>query len=247
MAAFMTLLWYAQSRTRNAGIVDVAWAIGTGCLVGAYALTDHGGNETRANLLVLLGALWSGRLGLHLLRRVLAEAEDGRYRYMRDALGKNVQLAMFGFFQIQAVWALLFALPFWAGMRSTQTLGWLDAGALALWAVAFLGEAVADNQLKRFREDPSNRGQVCAVGMWRYSRHPNYFFEWLHWWAYLLFAVGSDWWWVAALGVGLMYVFLTKITGVPHTEAQSIRSRGDHYRRYQETTSVFFPMRPKSK
>ena len=84
----------------------------------------------------------------------------------------------------------------------------------------------------------------CQVGLWRYSRHPNYFFEWLHWWAYVLIGIGSPWWWVTVAGVVVMYVFLTRVTGIPYTEQQALRSRGDAYRRYQETTNVFFPFSP---
>jgi steroid 5-alpha reductase family enzyme len=111
--------------------------------------------------------------------------------------------------------------------------------------VALTGESIADRQLARFRASPSNRGKVCREGLWRYSRHPNYFFEWFHWWAYAWLAVGSPLWWLPILGVVVMYLFLTRVTGVPPTEAQAIRSRGDAYREYQRTTNAFFPGRVK--
>ena len=118
----------------------------------------------------------------------------------------------------------------------------LDAAGLAVFAVSMVGESIADRQLARFRADAANRGQVCEAGLWRYSRHPNYFFEWLHWWAYVLFGYGSPSWWVTLAGVVLMYLFLTRVTGIPHTERQALASRGDAYRRYQQQTSAFFPL-----
>ncbi|HSS65063.1 MAG TPA: DUF1295 domain-containing protein, partial [Gammaproteobacteria bacterium] len=110
-----------------------------------------------------------------------------------------------------------------------------------------IGESIADAQLSRFRRDPRNRGKVCRTGLWRYSRHPNYFFEWLHWWAYALIGLGSPHWWVPLTGLAVVYVFLTRVTGIPFTEQQSLRSRGDAYRRYRETTNAFFPWPPATK
>jgi steroid 5-alpha reductase family enzyme len=113
-----------------------------------------------------------------------------------------------------------------------------------VWTVAVTGESVADAQLARFRTDPVNKGMVCSDGLWRYSRHPNYFFEWAHWWAYVLIGGGAALTW---LGPVAMLVFLFRITGIPYTEKQALRSRGDAYRDYQETTSVFFPWPPKAR
>jgi steroid 5-alpha reductase family enzyme len=113
-----------------------------------------------------------------------------------------------------------------------------------VFVVALVGEWVADRQLAAFKADPNNRGRVCRAGLWRYSRHPNYFFEWLVWVAYFVFALPSPWGWLSALSPLLMLFFLFRITGIPATEEQSLRSRGAEYREYQRTTSVFFPRRP---
>ena len=113
-----------------------------------------------------------------------------------------------------------------------------------IWLIAVSGESLADWQLSAFRHDPANAGQVCQRGLWRYSRHPNYFFEWLHWWAYVCLAAGSPWGGLALAGPAAMLYFLLKVTGVPPTEAQALKSRGDAYRQYQRTTSVFFPWPP---
>ena len=109
-----------------------------------------------------------------------------------------------------------------------------------------MGETAADRQLEKFREDPSQRGRTCRAGLWRYSRHPNYFFEWLMWMAYALFAIGSPpWGWLTLGCPAVMLYLLFKVTGIPATEAQALRSRGDDYRQYQQTTNIFVPWFPK--
>jgi steroid 5-alpha reductase family enzyme len=121
---------------------------------------------------------------------------------------------------------------------------WL-VGGVAVWLLSVVGEGIADRQLARFRENPANKGKTCRDGLWRYSRHPNYFFEWLHWFAYVLLAVGSPWFWLSAAGPVVMYLFLRYVSGIPYTEAQALRSRGEDYRRYQQTTPMLFPWFPK--
>ncbi|KAG1359915.1 hypothetical protein G6F61_014465 [Rhizopus arrhizus] len=147
----------------------------------------------------------------------------------------------------QALLIILFAPPFVAvaaNPRPGLTI-WIVAAA-GVWLLSVGGEALADRQLARFRANPANKGRTCRDGLWRYSRHPNYFFEWLHWFTYVLLAVGSPLWWMAWLGPLLMYVFLRWISGIPFTEQQALRTRGDDYREYQRRTSAFFPWFPKS-
>jgi steroid 5-alpha reductase family enzyme len=248
VAMLMLALWTVQWRTKNAGIVDVAWAFGTGVLGIWLVLASPQGDLQRRILIAAIAAIWSVRLGIHLASRVFSESEDGRYRYLREKLGQRVQPFMFLFFQLQALWAVMFALPMWAAAQSPVAgLTWTDFAGAAIFVISIAGEAVADAQLSRFRRDSSNRGKVCRIGLWRYSRHPNYFFEWLHWWAYVLIGLASPYWWVTLAGLVVTYFFLTKITGIPFTEQQALRSRGDAYRRYQETTSAFFPWPPDSK
>lgn len=241
----MAVLWLVQRARGNAAIVDVAWSFATAALGALFALTADGA-ATRRGIVALMVVIWGTRLGLHLWRRVASEREDGRYRQMRDTWGEKTQRNMFVFFQIQALWAVLFALPMLAAARSQAPLRWIDFVGVAFWAVSIAGTSIADRQLSGFRSRAANRGTVCRDGLWRYSRHPNYFFEWLHWWAYVSLAVGSPIWWLAPLGAATMLYFLTKVTGIPPTEAQSLRSRGDAYREYQRTTSAFVPWPPKA-
>jgi steroid 5-alpha reductase family enzyme len=239
-AALMAALWGVQRARGNAGIVDVAWSFAT-ALLGAWFAYVADGLDERRLIVAAMVLVWGARLGGHLWQRVASEREDGRYRQLRDQWGASFQSKMFGFFQVQALWAMMFALPMLAAARNGAPLGWLDALGVLIWLVALAGESIADRQLARFRANPANRGRVCREGLWRYSRHPNYFFEWLHWWAYVFLAIGSPLWWLPILGVAVMFLFLTRVTGIPPTEAQALRSRGDAYRAYQQTTNAFFP------
>ena len=124
-------------------------------------------------------------------------------------------------------------------------LAWHDYVGLGVWCVAVCGEGLADWQLARFRRRPDSKGRTCREGLWRYSRHPNYFFEWIHWFAYVFLALGSPYVWVALCGPVVMLLFLFKLTGIPYTEKRALASRGEDYRRYQQTTSAFFPWPPK--
>lgn len=242
-ATVMTLGWQWQRSRSNAGIVDVLWAAGVGAGAVFMALFGSGAPMPRLAL-AILGGVWGIRLARHLWKRVRGEPEDGRYKYLR-AHWKGAQWKFFAFFQFQALLIVLFALPFAAVAENPQTsLPWLAAGA-AVWALSVVGESIADGQLARFRADPANKGRTCREGLWRYSRHPNYFFEWLHWFAYVFLAVGSPFFWLAWSGPLVMYVFLRWISGVPYTEAQALRSRGDEYRDYQRSTPMLIPWFPK--
>lgn len=243
-ALAMGLGWAWQRRHENAGIVDVIWTGGIGAAALWYAAVLDGALVPRA-LLGLLGALWSLRLTAHLAPRVLGGPEDGRYRQLR-LHWQGHQGKMFGMFQLQALLIVLFSLPFLAVARnpSAALTSWMIAG-LAVWIGSICGEALADRELARFRADPANRGRTCRAGLWRYSRHPNYFFEWLHWFAYVCLAVGSPLFWLSLSGPVVMYAFLRWISGIPFTEAQALRTRGEDYRRYQAQTSPLIPWFPK--
>jgi steroid 5-alpha reductase family enzyme len=245
MAVAMAGLWAVQRRTHDAGVVDVGWTYGVGaCAILFAALSD--GEPARRTLVAALVAAWSLRLGTYILRdRVLSGPEDGRYQDLRSSWGDGFQRRIFWFFQAQGVLAVVFALPALAAMASRRgSLGWVDAIGVAVWLVAITGESVADRQLALHRADPANRGRTCRRGLWRWSRHPNYFFEWLHWWSYAVVATGGPLWWIAAAAPLVMLVFILFVTGIPPTEARAVASRGDDYRQYQRTTSAFVPWPP---
>lgn len=235
-------LWAVQRRTRNAATADLGWTVlVAGGAVGAAVVEE--GDPARRVLVAGLAAVWALRLGAYLLRdRVLSRApEDGRYRALRDQWGDAAPRNFLALYLAQVPVAALFVIPLGAAMRGGAIDAWAAAG-VAVWLVAAAGEWVADRQLARFRADPANRGAVCDTGLWRVSRHPNYFFEWLHWWAYVLIGQAQA---LTFLGPAAMLLFLFRLTGIPYTERQALRSRGDAYRAYQRTTSAFFPWPPR--
>lgn len=240
VALLMALLWVVHLVIGNAAVVDVGWSVSVLLLAAWYAWLFEGG--ARAWLLAGLAAVWGGRLAWHLLTaRVIGRQEDGRYAELRRRWQARLAAKFFVFFQAQALLALVLSVPFFVTARHGGAPDVLQWGAALLWLVAMTGEVTADHQLERFKRDPANRGLVCDTGLWRYSRHPNYFFEWLIWIAYALYATTSPDGWLAWIAPSLMLFLLFRVTGIPETEAQAVRSRGDAYRRYQQTTSVFVP------
>ncbi len=246
MAVMMLILYLIQRKTKDAGIVDAGWASGLGLTAIFYAYHVEG-YTVRIWIVAMVAAVWSFRLAYYIfVDRVLGKEEDGRYQTLRENRGDKAQLFFFFFFQFQALLVVLFSVPFLVAMRnSTPHLTAFDIAGIFIWFLAVFGESIADRQLAQFRGKPENKGKTCKVGLWRYSRHPNYFFEWLHWWTYVLIGISAPWGWITLLGPVLMLFFLFKITGIPYTEAQAIKSRGDDYREYQRTTSVFIPWFPK--
>ena len=244
-AAAMALVWLLALKIRNIGIVDVAWA-GLMAIAGVFCAVVAEGSVLARLSVALFAGLWGLRLFLSLFIRVRHEPEDGRYQALRAAWNGS-PAKLFVFFQGQAVIVALFSLPFIAAANNTSvSLDFWFFAAVAVFILSVAGEWLADRQLAAFRGKVENRGKTCRIGLWAWSRHPNYFFEWLHWFAYLFLAIGSTHFWLSLIGPVLMLAFLYRVSGIPWTEAQALRSRGDDYRRYQNEVSAFFPLPPKS-
>lgn len=245
-AVLMAVLHLVSVRVRNANWVDVGWAASLLGLILGFAASGTGAFEQRL-LLGAVGGAWALRLTLHLLLdRAFGEPEDGRYAYLRAHFGTRANLHFVWFFQAQAVLAVGLSVPFllWAHSDVAGVTPWQWAGVV-LFVAAKTGETIADRQLAAWRREPANRGKTCRSGMWRYSRHPNYFCEWLIWCAFAWIATPAPfgvWAWIAP---AVMFVLITRVTGIPYTEMQAVRSRGDDYRAYQRTTSAFFPWPPR--
>lgn len=242
----MLVAWLIQRRTGDAGIVDVVWSASLGVAAIVAAVTGPG-DPTRRIIIGLIASVWSIRLTVYLLidRILRADHEDGRYLMLREQWEASAQPWFLFFFQIQAFFVLAFATPFYVATHSDTPFGVLDVVGILVWLTALVGESIADRQLARFRADPANRGRTCRIGLWSYSRHPNYFFEWIHWWSYVLLGLGSAWWWLSPAAAFFMLFLLFFVTGIPYTEKRAVASRGDDYRAYQKTTSVFIPWFPK--
>ncbi len=241
-AGWMTLVWRASLALRNAGWVDLGWTLSVAGL-NLYYLAVFGRPGVRGVVLSLLVSLWAARLSLHLTRRLLREKrEDPRYTAIRAGWAKNHELNLFLLFQFQAIVAAVLSFPFLAVHAAPGIpFGVWQCGAVGVWFLGFFGEAMADRQLRLFGADPMNKGKVCQSGLWNHSRHPNYFFEWLMWLSYAFFTIGTPYGWAGPVSAALMLFLLVKVSGVPPAEAQSLKSRGDAYRAYQQSTSVFIP------
>jgi steroid 5-alpha reductase family enzyme len=251
LAAVMTIAWVVQQRSGNSGWVDTVWTAGLGTVGVAAALAPISGDATSARqvLVAALVGIWALRLGVHIARRTRGISDDPRYADLIRGWGDNARPQMFWLLQKQALVSVPLALSmFLAAHNPTPGLGIRDLLAALLLAVAIGGEALADQQLHRFRRAPDNAGRVCDTGLWRWSRHPNYFFEWLGWLAYPLLAVDPagayPWGWLALAGPLCMYWLLAHVSGIPPLEQHMLRSRGNAFRAYQRRTSAFFPWPP---
>jgi len=244
-ALLMAALWLVACARRDAGIVDVGWAGGLGLLALLHAAVSPGDPARRA-LVAAMGALWAFRLAGDLALRMRGKGEDPRYAELRARWGASADRRFLPFFQLQAALDVVLSISFLVVASNPRSgIAWPEAVGMLVWVVAVGGETLADRQLAAFRAQPANRGRTCRSGLWRWSRHPNYFFEWVHWLAYVPLAWGSTWWPATLLAPVMMLFLVVKVTGIPPTEAQSLRSRGADYEAYQRTTSAFFPWPPK--
>jgi steroid 5-alpha reductase family enzyme len=203
----------------------------------------------RRVLIGVMGGVWGARLAWHVLGRVAGgKEEDGRYQLLRTHFGARINLFHFFFFQAQAVSVAVLCGGFLVAAGDGRPFpGVLDVLGAIVWLIGMTGETIADRQLHAFKKDPASRGRTCRRGLWRYSRHPNYFFEWTMWVGYALVASGAEGWWGVWgwASAALMLLLVTKVTGIPPTEKRACKSRGEDYRAYQRTTSAFVPWFPK--
>lgn len=247
LSFLMAGAWVVQQRTGNSGWVDTVWTFSLG-LVGATAALwpiDGAAPNARQWLVALLVTIWSLRLGIHIAIRSSRIVDDPRYAAFAIEWGANAPRRMFIFLQNQALGTVPLAFAIFVAARiPSEALRPADYAAALILLVGIAGEALADFQLKRFRENPANGGRVCDIGLWRWSRHPNYFFEWLGWLAYPVIGMSVEhpWGFATLLAPIFMYWILIYQTGIPPLEAQMLRSRGERYREYQLRTSRFFPL-----
>lgn len=246
----MFISWLWAVRINNFAIVDAVWAF---CFL-LHALIFFVGSEgflTRKILLLIMIGVWSFRLGFFLYRRIKGHhpVEDTRYQHLRFEYQDRFKSRFLLFYFYQAISVSILTLPFIFVFKNNEAsgMGWEIAGAL-YWLLAILGEATADHQMSEFKKSSKQNpkmGRTCNVGLWKYSRHPNYFFESNIWFSFFIFMIGSGIYW-GVYSALIILILLLKVTGVPPSEAQSLKSRGDEYRHYQKKTSTFFPWFPKN-
>lgn len=248
-SAIMALVWIWSYRIKNAGVVDILWSYNFP-VIAIILFFLAPGFYTRKELICGMVVIAGLRLGTHLAIRITKHLreDEPRYAHIRKEWGANAEPKMFGFFQMQAASNILLAIPFFiSAMNPEPQIGLLEYAGLVLWVISVSGEATADRQLANFKKDPENKGKVCDTGLWHYSRHPNYFFEWLMWVSYFVFALASPYGYLAVISPAIILYLLLKVTGIPTTEEQSLRSKPEAYKKYQATTSVFVPWPKKTR
>jgi steroid 5-alpha reductase family enzyme len=245
-SGFMTLVWVVSLRMRDVSIVDIAWgAAGATMALSTFFLA--GGDPARKLLLMGITVLWGGRLAVHIGLRSLGQGEDFRYAAMRAKAPDTFPLrSLVTVFLLQAVLIWIISLPAQVAQfpDTPRGLTLLDFLGLGLWSVGFAMEVIADAQLRTFLADPANKGKAMTKGLWRYSRHPNYFGDALVWWGIFLVAAATPRGWMTVFSPLLMTFFLMRVSGVPMLE-EALAQRREGYRKYMEETSSFFPWPPK--
>ena len=231
--------WLVSLIKRDVSIVDSLWSLMFLLCGLVYAGAANGGTA-RTTLLLTLLVLWSVRLAAHITWRNWGEEEDYRYRRMRRNNSPNFAFkSVYIVFGLQAVLAWFISLPLMAATSGVTPLGLLDVLGACIWLVGFVFETVGDRQLARFRADPGNKGRVLDTGLWRYTRHPNYFGDFCVWWGFFFLALSAGGWWTIASPL-LMSFLLLRVSGVAMLE-KDIGERRPGYARYIAETNAFFP------
>lgn len=241
-------VWIFAMRVNNFSVIDAAWSFAF--FVHAIVFYNLSSGATFRKLLFLgVIGLWSLRLGFYLTKRIKSHhpLEDTRYIKLREDYGDNYENRFLYFFLMQAASVSFLTFPaIFVFNNPSENLSLFEVFGVIFFFLSLAGEALADAQISRFKLNPANKGKVCNVGLWKYSRHPNYFFESCIWFSYFVFWLGTDSMWWSLYAPLCILLLLLKVTGVPPSEAQSLKSRGDAYREYQRKTSIFVPWFPKN-
>lgn len=236
----MIIVYFWALKIKNYGVVDIFWAFNFLIIAIIIWLLATGG-ESRKNVVFVFTVLWSLRLGLYLLKRVGGHLneEEGRYKALRAEWSEG---KFFFFFQMQALSNVFLCIPFFiTSLNPNENMNMMEYIGAGLWLICIIGEGVSDWQLQYFKKNPDNKGKVCEYGLWNYSRHPNYFFQFMLWISITVFSLSSPYGWLSILCPISIGYLLFKVTGIPMTEEQAVRSRGEAYKAYQRTTSAFVP------
>lgn len=251
LSGAMAAAWVVARRPGQSGWTDVIWSYSVGLAgVGAALAPVGDGVDGRRWLVAILIGLWSARLGTHILERTLKGGDDPRYAALKRKWGRDYAPRLLSFLQIQAAAGFVLIVSIVIAARNPAPFpAWSDWAALAIMVIAIAGETAADRQLRAFKARRQSENAIAEVGLWRWSRHPNYFFEWLGWFTYPVIAVGPEggfaWGWLTLSAPAFMYWLLVHVSGIPPTEEHMLRSRGEKFRDYQRRVSAFFLWPPR--
>lgn len=242
----MLVLWFYYRYQGDPSVVDIGWGASIGLAsTTMFFLTPNG--DLRQQVVLICVALWSIRIVALLLSRMYKGQKDQRYVELSAHWDSGLSWKYFLFFQAQALSVGLLLIPIALSFLASGVVWTLwDSAGILLFSIGLLGEVIADQQMAKFRGDPSNRKGVCNIGLWRYSRHPNYFFEWIIWMSYGAFAMNHPEGVFGWISPSVILISILKITGIPPTEKRLLASKGEAYREYQRSTSMFVPMPPRS-
>jgi steroid 5-alpha reductase family enzyme len=240
---WMSFLWVLHLVLKNAAIIDVGWPICLFIYAAVYITQTPYVNVPETILLFVVG-LWAIRLSTYLfIDRIYKKPEEGRYTHLREIWKTNIALKFFFFYHAQTLLNVFLSLPFLVIALDPTPNEWLlFAGALVA-ILGITGETIADLQLKFFKLNPANKGKICRIGLWDYSRHPNYFFEFVYWCGLGLMGQSADYGFIGWIAPALILGTLFKVTGIPATEKQALKSRGDAYKQYMSEVNQFIPLR----
>lgn len=239
--------WIAYLFGRRAGIADIAWGIGFIITSWVYFVIGTG-NTFKMLVLTLMVTTWAARLTYHMYNRYRRCREhDPRYQAFLESWDPDsARLYFFMVYLFQGVLIVILSIPFLlVSLGSNGEWSRFELWGIVIWAIGAVGEAIADHQLEAFARVEANKGNVCQNGLWRYSRHPNYFFEVVLWFGFAIYAIPSEWGALSMISPIIILILLWKVSGIPLAEAQSLRTKGEQYREYQRSTSVFIPWFPK--
>jgi len=244
--SLLTILWLISVFIKNVSIVDIFWGLGF-LFINLYYFLASDEFYTRKIILLVLVTLWALRLSIYLAWRNIGKGEDYRYQEFRKKYGEERYwwVSFFQVFLLQGILIVLVSLPLLATNFETQNdyLNLFDYLAILFWVIGFIFESAGDYQLSKFKMNPNNKGKVLNTGLWKYTRHPNYFGDTIVWWAYAIFSIASQNYW-SFIGSIIMTLLIVKVSGVALLE-KSLKDKKLEYLEYIRKTNSFFPWFPK--
>ncbi len=243
VALIQAAAWIHQEKSKNATIVDIVWVVSIMILAIIFSFQAIFAAPTQRVLVIVLPLVWGFRLAAHLyVNRVHGhKPEDSRYAELRQKWGPDASFNFFIFYQAQALISAMMATPFIAMLSKESAHSAMLIAGILIWATGIVGETLADHQLQKFKQTSSDKLKTCRTGLWKYSRHPNYFFEWITWCSYVLMAASLQRSLAALIAPMFLLLLIYKVTGIPPSEAASLKKHGEDYRDYQKNTPAFFP------